>query len=149
MPLAPIHIEANQVPGIGYGADQGLQMPGTYSGQPMNATDQAGQEYFTCGLYMNKLAFTIPEDDCGHVSIGIFKDYDENRPNGDWCVMDNWRIKYYGKGEIDPDAIKGITSDEINKTTLTSKGIYNMLGQRLSKTQQGVNIINGKKVIKK
>ena len=149
MALAPIHIDANQVPGIGYGADQGLQTPGTYSGQPMNATDQAGQEYFTCGLYMNKLCFTIPEDDCGHVSIGIFKDYDEDRPAGDWCVMDNWRIKYYGKGEIDPDAIKGITSDEINKTTQADKSIYNLLGQKLSKVQKGVNIIGGKKIIKK
>ena len=147
--LAPIHIDANQVPGIGYGEAQGLRMPGTYSGQPMNATDQAGQEYFPLGLYMNKLVFTIPEDDCGHVSIGIFKDYDEDRPAGDWCVMDNWRIKYYGKGEIDPDAIKGITSDEINKTTLVNKNIYNMLGQKLSKVQKGVNIIDGKKIIKK
>lgn len=149
MPLAPIHIDANMVPGIGYGADQGLQMPGTYSGQPLNATDQAGMEYFTCGLYMNKLVFTIPEDDSGHVSIGINKEYDETRPSGDWCVMDNWRIKYYGKEEVDPDAIKGITTDEINKTTQAEKGIYNMLGQRLSKVQKGVNIINGKKVIKK
>ena len=149
IPLMPIHIEANKVPGIGYGADQGLQVPGTYSGQPINATDQAGQEYFPCGLYMNKLVFTLPEDNCGHVAVGIFKDYDENRSAGDWCVMDNWRIKYYGNGEINPDAIKGITSDEINKTTQTSKGIYNMLGQRLSKVQKGVNIINGKKIVKK
>ena len=124
-------------------------MPGTYSGQPINATDQAGQEYFTCGLYMNKLVFTIPEDDPGHISIGINKEYDEERPAGDWCVMDNWRIKYYGTAEIDPDAIKGITSDEISKTTLTEKGIYNLLGQKLSKVQKGVNIINGKKIIKK
>ena len=98
---------------------------------------------------MNKLVFTIPEDDNGHISIGLNKEYDENRPVGDWCVMDNWRIKYYGKAEIDPDAIKGITSDEINKTTQIERGIYNMLGQRLSKVQKGVNIINGKKVIKK
>lgn len=149
VPLAPIHVEANQVPGIGYGADQGLRMPGTYGGQPRNATDQAGMDFFPCGLYMNRLVFTLSEENCGNVSIGIFKDYDETRPAGDWCVMDNWRIKYYGGGEIDPDAIKGITTDEIKKITPASKGIYNMLGQRLSKTQKGLNIINGKKVIKK
>jgi hypothetical protein len=124
-------------------------MPGTYGGQPRNATDQAGMDYFPCGLYMNRLVFTLSEENCGNVSIGIFKDYDETRPAGDWCVMDNWRIKYYGGGEIDPDAIKGITTDEIKKITPASKGIYNMLGQRLSKTQKGLNIINGKKVIKK
>ena len=149
MPLMPIHIEANQVPGIGYGEAQGLRMPGTYSGQPMNATDQAGQEYFPLDLYRNKVGFYMPEDDCGHLSIGIFKDYDESRPAGDWCVMDNWRILYYGAAELDVDAINGVVSDEINKTKTGSKGIYNMLGQRLSKAQKGVNIINGKKVIKK
>ena len=47
------------------------------------------------------------------------------------------------------DGIKGIESDEIKTVTTASKGIYNMLGQRLSKAQKGVNIINGKKVIKK
>ena len=149
MPLMPIHIEANMVPGIGWSDANGLvQVPGTYSGQPMNAVNQAGQEYFPCGLYWNKFAFALPEA-TDHLNIGIFKDYDENRPAGDWCVMDNWRLKYYGTEEIDPDAIKGITSDEINKTTQTEKGIYNMLGQRLSKIQKGVNIINGKKVIRK
>ena len=70
-------------------------------------------------------------------------------PSGDWIVMDNWRLKYYGKDVADPDAIKGIASDEINKTTKADKNIYNLLGQKLSKVQQGVNIINGKKIIKK
>ena len=148
MPLMPIHIEANKVPGIGYGADQGLQMPGTYNGQPMNAVNQAGQEYFPCGLYWNKFAFKLDEP-TDHLSIGIFKDYNENRSSGDWCVMDNWRLKYYGTNVDDPDAIKGVVSDEINQIGTASKSIYNMLGQRLSKTQKGVNIINGKKVIKK
>lgn len=149
MALMPIHIEANKVPGIGYGADQGLRMPGTYGGQPLNATDQAGMEFFPLGLYKNKLAFTLPEGS-DRLTIGINKDYDENKPNGDWCVMDNWRLKYYGNEVIDPDAIRGIESDEINKTaTAASQGIYNMLGQRLSKLQKGVNIINGKKIIKK
>ena len=148
MPLMPIHIEANKVPGIGYGADKGLQMPGTYSGQPMNAVNQAGLEYFPCGLYWNKFAFTL-EEATDRLSIGIDKQYDEDRPNGDWCVMDNWRLKYYGTNVEDPDAIQGVVSDEINKTNTASKGIYNMLGQRLSKVQKGVNIINGKKVVKK
>ena len=148
MPLMPIHIEANKVPGIGYGESEGLRMPGTYSGQPLNATDQAGMEFFPLGLYMNKLAFVLPEGS-DRLTIGINKEYDENRAAGDWCVMDNWRLKYYGGGEIDPDAIRGIESDEINKITTSSEGIYNMLGQRLSKVQKGVNIIGGKKIVKK
>jgi len=146
-PLMPIHIEANKVPGIGY-TFGGLSMPGTYSNQPMSACEQAANEYFAYGLYWNEMVFTISEDDPGHMALGIDKPYDDYAP-GDWIVMDNWRIKYYGGGEIDPDAIKGVESDEINKTTTVSKGIYNTLGQRLSKIQKGVNIINGKKVLAK
>ena len=148
MPLMPIHIEANQIPGIGY-TFGGMSMPGTYSGQPYSACDQAAVDYFACGLYQNKLYFTIPEDESGHLAIGIVKEYSEDRLAGDWIVMDNWRLKYLGAGEIDPDAIKGIESDEIKKTSTASKGIYNLLGQRLQKAQQGVNIVGGKKVIKK
>ena len=149
IPLMPIHIEANKVPGIGF-TFGGLSMPGTYSGQPMSACEQAANEYFQYGLYQNKLAFTIPEDDPGHVAIGVIKEYSEDRLGGDWIVMDNWRLKYYGAGEIqDPDAIKGIVSDEINKGTKASKGIYNLLGQKMSKTQQGVNIVGGKKIVRK
>ena len=147
MPLMPIHIEANKVPGIGY-SDKGLQMPGTQPGQRA-ACEQAGEDYFPCGLYWNKLAFTITEDDPGHIALGVNKPYDENRDDEDWIVMDNWRLVYYGNGDIDPDGIKGIESDEIKKTNASSKGIYNMLGQRLQKTQKGVNIVGGKKIIKK
>ena len=148
MPLMPIHIEANKVPGIGF-TYGGMSVPGTYSNQPMSACEQAANEYFQYGLYWNKLPFTISEDDPGHVAIGIDKQYSEERLGGDWIVMDNWRLKYYGTNVEDPDAINGIVSDEINKGTKASKGIYNMLGQRLSKTQKGVNIVGGKKVIKK
>ena len=151
MPLMPIHIEANKVPGIGvsYG---GMQVPGTYDGQPKAATLQAGEEYFPCGLYWNEVVFTIDETFVNSLNgkrqlcIGVDKAYDENMSPSDWTVIDNWRLKYYGNGDIDPDAIRGIESDEINKTTVASKGIYNMLGQRLSKAQKGVNIIGGKKV---
>ena len=148
LPLMPIHIEANKVPGIGY-TYGGLSMPGTYSGQPYSACEQAAIDYFKCNLYWNEFIFTISEDDPGHVSIGICKPYDEETPGGDWIVMDNWRLKYYGTNVDDPDAIKGIVTDEINKTTKVDKNIYNLLGQKLSKVQQGVNIINGKKIIKK
>ena len=141
----PIHIEANKVPGIGY-TYGGMSMPGTYSGQPYSACDQAARDYFGCDLYWNEVVFTISEEDPGHIAIGIHKEYDEETAPGDWIVMDNWRLKYYGGEEIDEDAIKGIESDEIKKTNTASTGIYNMLGQRLSKMQQGVNIIGGKKV---
>ena len=147
MPLMPIHIEANQVPGIGY-TYGGLRMPGTMSGQK-GACEQAAEDYFKSGLYWNKFVFTISEENAGVLAIGVDKVDDGNISVADWTVMDNWRIKYYGKEPIDPDAVKGVVSDEINKTNTANNGIYNMLGQRLSKAQRGVNIIGGKKIIKK
>ena len=158
IPLAPIHVGANQVPGIGY-TYKGLTVPGTYGGQPRSATAQAGEDYFPSGLYWNNIVFTI--DDTYNVPrqagstelvrtlvIGIEKPTDQETPSGDWAVFDNWRLVYYGN-DVDPDGIKGVESDEIKKETIAKKGIYNMLGQRLQKAQKGVNIINGKKVILK
>ena len=110
-------------------------------------------EAFAAGL--NKLVFYITDEDVDnepdnrHLSFGINKPYDEETTIQDWIVMDNWRLKYYGSELLDADGIKGIESDEIKNVTTASKGIYNMLGQRLSKAQKGVNIINGKKIIKK
>ena len=154
MPLMPIHVESGNYPGIGYYLG-GMQTPGTYLSdqgfgvQPYSACSQAADDYFPCGLYTNEMAFYIPEDEAGFITFGIIKPFDEATTPGDWIVMDNWRLWYYGPEQLDPDAIKGIESDEINKSNTASKGIYNMLGQRLSKVQKGVNIINGKKIIKK
>ena len=142
IPLMPIHIEANKVPGIGY-TYGGMSMPGTYSGQPMSACEQAANEYFQYGLYWNELSFIIPEEDPGHVAIGVVKEADEGISSGDWIVMDNWRLLYYGS-EADPDAI----GDVIKTPVQTSKDIFNLAGQKLKKVQKGVNIINGKKVLR-
>ena len=58
------------------------------------------------------------------------------------------KIVLFGEGlyynEIDPDGIK-----EINTQPMNGQPIYNLAGQRLSKMQKGINIINGKKYIKK
>ena len=154
MPLMPIHIESGKYPGIGYSLG-GMQMPGTYDGQPYSACSQAADDYFAVGLYLNKLVFYITDEDVDnepdnrHLSFGINKPYDEETTIQDWIVMDNWRLKYYGSELLDADGIKGIESDEIKNVTTASKGIYNMLGQRLQKTQKGVNIVGGKKIIKK
>lgn len=147
MPVMPVHIEANQVPGIGWTSNPGnMRMPGGGDG-----CNQAAENYFKNGLYKNYLPFTISAEDAGSIQFGIMKEADEVATSdyGDWCVMDNWRLKYYGGEPIDPDGIKGIESDEIKKTTATSKGIYNLLGQKLTKAQRGVNIIGGKKIVKK
>ncbi|MBO7068198.1 MAG: hypothetical protein J6W52_05910 [Bacteroidaceae bacterium] len=147
MPLLPIHFEANNVPGIGY-TYGGLTMPGTYNGQPYDACNQAARDYFGCGLYHNELVFTIPSDDPGHLTIGVYKEFDEDTPAGDWIVMDNWRLKYYGKDASMIELEDGI-NDVIKTPVLTTKTIYNLSGQKLTKAQKGVNIVNGKKYVVK
>jgi hypothetical protein len=147
LPLLPIHYESNMVPGIGY-TYGGMTMPGTMSGQK-GACEQAAEDYFKSGLYWNELLFTIT-DEVGHLAIGVDKAYDETlEGKGDWIVMDNWRLIYYGSNVLDPDGIKGVITDEIKKPVLNSKNIYNILGQKLQKAQKGVNIVNGKKYVVK
>ena len=46
---------------------------------------------------------------------------------------------------FDPDGIKGVTADHSKQST----EIYNLSGQRLSKMQKGINIVNGKKIMVK
>ena len=149
MSLMAIHKEANKVPGIGYTyAD--MTMPGTYNGQPMSAVDQAAREYFPSGLYWNEVAFTIHEntDEIGHLVIGVDKAFDpELSGMGDWIVMDNWRLKYLGNS-VDPQVIIDGISDVITSPVKVVRDIYNLSGQKLMKAQKGVNIVNGKKVLK-
>jgi len=146
-PLLPIHYESNMVPGIGY-TYGGLSMPGTYNNQPMSACEQAANEYFGCGLYWNEIAFSISEENVGHLGIGIFKEFDENlEGKGDWIVMDNWRLKYYGGA--DAQEITDGINDVIKTPIQTSKEIFNLSGQKLKKAQKGINIVNGKKYVVK
>lgn len=144
IPLMPIHMEANMVPGIGY-TYAGMSMPGTYGDEPMSATQQAANEYFPCGLYWNELTFIIPEEENGHLSFGICKPTNlDLEGKGDWIVMDNWRLKYCGSN-ADPDGINDVIKTPVQNT---SKVIYNLAGQQLKKAQKGVNIINGKKMLR-
>ena len=70
----------------------------------------------------------------------------EGEETGDWLVVDNWRLKYLGK-ENPQDVIDGI-NDVITTPVQDVKTIYNLSGQKLTKVQKGVNIINGKKYLK-
>ena len=100
----------------------------------------AAEEYFQNGLWWNHLIIKVPEGD-GILTIGAMK---EGQEAGDWLVVDNWRLKYLGN--TDPqEVIDGIEKVNVNVNEGT---IYNLSGQRLNKVQKGVNIINGKKVLK-
>ncbi len=71
----------------------------------------------------------------------------EDAEEGDWLVVDNWRLKYLGNSNPQ-DVIDGIENVNVNDNA-NAREIYNLSGQRLSKTQKGVNIVNGKKYVVK
>ena len=105
----------------------------------------AAEQYFQSGLWWNHLLIYVPEDE--YLTIGAMK---EGTEAGDWLVVDNWRLKYMGyeMSQEEIDAIKGVINDEIKKPVLTGNTIYNLSGQKLQKLQKGVNIVNGKKILK-
>ena len=101
----------------------------------------AAEQYFQSGLWWNRVVVYLPEDQA--LTIGAIK---EGQEAGDWLVVDNWRLKYLGK-ENPQDVIDGI-NDVITTPVQDVKTIYNLSGQKLTKVQKGVNIINGKKYLK-
>jgi hypothetical protein len=104
----------------------------------------AAEEYFQNGLWWNRTAVVyVPDGEC--LSIGAMK---EGQEAGDWLVVDNWRLKYLGNEGAPQSVIDGI-NDVITTPAQTAKTIYNLSGQKLSKTQKGVNIVNGKKYVVK
>ena len=119
MPLMPIHIEANKVPGIGF-TYGGMSVPGTYSNQPMSACEQAANEYFQYGLYWNKLPFTISEDDPGHVAIGIDKQYSEERLGGGSIMAPMLRILMQSTASFPTRSTRALRPARASTTCLAS-----------------------------
>ncbi|MBQ9525351.1 MAG: hypothetical protein IJR69_09585 [Bacteroidaceae bacterium] len=52
---------------------------------------------------------------------------------------------YHNEGDEDPDGIGNVNVND--NDNLNNAAIYNMAGQRLSKPQKGINIVNGKKIL--
>ena len=55
-------------------------------------------------------------------------------------------LGYHNEDE-DPDGIENADFNDNVNLNINIGGIYNLSGQRLSKVQKGLNIINGKKVV--
>ena len=130
---------ANQAPGLGR-----LDATGTLRFPDDCGT--AATDYFQNGFYWAQpVLFEVTDVDggLGVMTIGFQK---TDFVKGDWVVADNFRLTYYG--EKKPTAIEGV-SESVAPWQQNGTAIYNLQGQRLSRTQKGVNIINGKKVMVK
>lgn len=65
-------------------------------------------------------------------------------PEGDAFFVDNIRFL---QGSSAEDIIVGVKDLKDSNDLKNLKDIYNLAGQRLSKTQKGINIVNGRKVL--
>ena len=161
MQKAPIHSFSdgiNMVPGLGrrftdkvtwttfneFGDEVKYECQGDGTLYCTDACWSAAEEFFQSGLWWNRTAVIyVPEGEM--LTIGAMK---EGQEPGDWLVVDNWRLKYMGNDGVPQDVIDGI-NDVITTPAQGTKTIYNLSGQKLSKTQKGINIVNGKKYVVK
>lgn len=128
---------ANQAPGLG-------RLDATGTVRFPDACWSAAEEYFENGCYWSKpILFEVTEANKGWMTIGFEK---TDFVQGDWVVADNFRLAYYGKSK--PTAIQGV-EETVAPWQQNGTAIYNLQGQRLSRAQKGVNIINGRKVMVK
>jgi len=123
---------ANMAPGLG-----AISADYPSAGELPNSCDQAAQ-YFQNGLYKTSIIVEVGNDG---LSMGVYKD-DQNF-EGDWVVVDNFRLKYYGTQK--PAAIM----DKVLPSAQQGK-IFNLQGVEVKKAQKpGLYISNGKKFVVK
>ena len=110
--------------------DQKVQFKGTYEPINFNATDKSI-------LFMGA-SNTLHYPGNG-ASIGAFRSYFQVNLGGNEIKQFNLSF-----GEDDPTGINSLT------LALSSREgeIYNLAGQRINKMQKGINIVNGKKILK-
>ena len=152
--------EANKCPGEGRTVTDAngkeYNIPG---GVDQNACVQA-TAFFKMGLYKTNLVFEL--DDYATCPIGVYKggeyggnDWLETRDLGDWIVVDNVRLKYYG-ADTTKDAVKDKLAQDAEQDGVETIGvapvydgkIYNLQGIQVKEaTAPGIYIQNGKKFV--
>ena len=138
--LPNITAEVNKAPGLG-----NMTSVGEYP----DGIDQAVQ-FFQLGLY--KVQLLVEVDASGVLDIGVAKD--EKGHNGDWVVVDNFRLIYFGATEPTEEQIEHVTGIEPAIKTIdtpaTNGRIYNLQGMEVKSVMKGhVYIKDGRKFIVK
>ena len=129
--LPNITAEVDKAPGLGNR---------TSVGEYPDGIDQACQ-FFQLGLY--QVSLLVEVDASGVLDIGVAKD--EKGHDGDWVVVDNFRLTYYGAQKPDLDGIGEVVARSANDGK-----IYNLQGMEVkSLSRGGIYIVNGKKFIVK
>ncbi|MCH5219157.1 MAG: hypothetical protein J1F20_01200 [Muribaculaceae bacterium] len=105
--------------------------------------------YFKLGLYK---AYTVVEQGDGvDMSVGVYKEEAGDEP-GDWIVVDNFRLKYYGKDttkQAVKDYLAGVEDVMFDSVARPADNrIFNLQGMEVKNANTpGIYISNGKKFI--
>ncbi len=112
----------------------------TSVGEYPDGIDQA-VKYFQYGLY--QVSLLVEVDASGVLDIGVAKDMQGHE--GDWVVVDNFRLTYYGVNEPD---LTGI-SDTVARQASSAK-TYTLQGVEVKTLKKGgIYIQNGRKIVMK
>lgn len=129
--LPNITTEVGKAPGLG---------AVTSVGEYPDGIDQACQ-FFQNGLY--RVSLLVEVDASGTLDFGVAKDMKGHE--GDWVVVDNFRLTYYGTEEPDLTGIGSIVANPVEDGK-----IYNLQGVQVKRaTLPGIYIKNGKKFVVK
>lgn len=71
----------------------------------------AASKWFEAGYYQNELSIRVGAD--GNLTIGFKKD---QTIEGDWVIVDNWKLTYYGHISSEKNALKLVTGEATNIT---------------------------------
>ena len=134
--------EANKAPGEGNDAADD-------KGNMFNAPDAIMQasNFFKAGLYNNNMVAIHKYNDSTPLKIGVKKEQRDN--THDWTVVDNFRLKYYGKGTS--TGIEEVEAEAAAEAEAEANApVYNLQGIRVSDTTvPGIYIRNGRKFVVK
>lgn len=134
--------EANKAPGEGSDAADD-------KGNMFNAPDGIMQasNFFKAGLYNNNMVAIHKYNDSTPLKIGVKKEQRDNIH--DWTVVDNFRLKYYGKETS--TGIEEVEAEAAAEAEAEANApVYNLQGIRVSDTTvPGIYIRNGRKFVVK
>ena len=141
-PFVNILEYANMAPGEGRDA---VAEDGTVYHAPDNVEPNA-TSHFKLGLYKNQVAIHKYSSETP-LKIGAKKTKRDNPQ--DWAVLDNFRLKYYGKGTS--TGIEEVEAEAAAEAEAEANApVYNLQGIRVSDTTvPGIYIRNGRKFVVK
>lgn len=143
---------SNDTPAFFYANDQVVELMKLEDGVDTEAGEVAPNnmvsavEAFNEGKYLRTLAVTVTDN---KLRIGIKH---ENSSGGDWVIMDNFKLYFYGSNETPvADSVDMLTANS-NKTMKVE--YFTLDGRRVSGLQKGITIRkaimeNGNVIVKK